>query len=89
MIIASVPVSLSTASNNMRSNGSSYWTPVSIDAKTLVISASGGVYNNGMPEIDRDYRGNPLKGYYWHYHCLNKSCFGAHSWFGAPYGNVF
>lgn len=85
LIIASVPVSLATASENMHSC-SSYWTSNAGDARILVMTVSGGFIG---PEIDRDYRGQPMKGYYWHYHCTGRSYGGAHSWYGTPYGNVY
>lgn len=63
----------------------SYWTPTSTDARNLCIKASGGYVGS---EIDRTYDGTPKKGYYWHYHCLNRA-YNAHCWYGTPYAQVY
>lgn len=72
LIISSVPENLTTASSNMRSNSSDYWTYDSSDALKLVDAAGGAL--KSVSEIDSDYKGQPLKGYYRHYHCaLNRA----------------
>lgn len=83
LIISAVPDGLSVASKNMRYYVSSYWTPMPSDAFILVNAAGGAM--SRYPEIDKTWNGRPLKGYYWHYHCVN----GAHAWYGYPSGNKF
>jgi len=85
LIISATAVGISDAAAGMKSH-KSYWTAFFSDAKDLCVKASGGYVGD---EIDRDWAGNPRKGYYYHYHCLGRAYGGAHAWYGFPYGMVF
>ncbi|AGY83050.1 hypothetical protein [Carnobacterium inhibens] len=73
-------VSDSAAVTQLRS-GKSTWSISSNQAKNIASKLAKG---SPIKEVDKDTKGNPKKGYYWHWHSSTRNPKGHHAFYGYP-----